>query len=404
MTTTGTEPTIGGDEASPGRQRRSPRRLRRILTRTVAAVLAVAIVLLLAGGWYFAGQIRAGAFEVHPAEVEQNLRVVAASRDSVTLAETGDRQGALRTADTYGLAWDTGYGRVTGTPHGAGSTVTRDFVLIDGTMPAPGQRAGLDRDAFPADDAHRALPGHDANEVTFQSPAGDLHAWFAPGRGRTWAILVHGQRATRTQMLRPMTASAAAGLPSLAIGYRNDAHEPADPSHVYGFGQTEWPDLEAAVKYARENGAQRVVLVGYSMGGAVVAAFLQHSDLKSLVSAVVLDSPMLNLSDTVDHQAAARSLPTPLTWTAKQLAALRYHVHWDELDYLADTTWVRTPTLIFHGTEDGTAPPADSRALARAHPDFVQLVLVRHGEHVASWNVDPTRYDHTMIDFLRAHI
>lgn len=379
-------------------------RLRRMLTRTVAVVLATAIVVLLAAGWYFAGQIRAGAFEVHPSEVEQNLRVVAASADSVTLAETGDRQGTLRTADTYGLAWETGYGQVTGTPHAVESTVTRDFVLIDGTLPAPGQRAALDRDAFPADDAELALSGHDVNEVTFPSPAGDFHAWFAPGRGRTWAILVHGQRATRTQMLRPMTGSVAAGLPSLAIGYRNDAHEPPDPSHVYGFGQTEWRDLEAAVSYARDNGADHVVLVGYSMGGAVVAAFLQHSDLKTLVSAVVLDSPMLNLSDTVDHQAAARSLPTPLTWTAKQLAAMRYDVHWDELDYLADASWVRTPTLIFHGTDDGTAPLADSRALARAHPELVQLVPFRKADHIASWNADPTRYDHAMVAFLRAHV
>ena len=379
-------------------------RLRRMLTRTVAVVLATAIVLLMAAGWYFAGQIRAGAFEVHPSEVEQDLRVVAASADSITLAETGDRQGTLRTADTYGLAWDTGYGQVTGTPHAVGSTVTRNFVLIDGTLPDPGQRAALDRNAFPADDAELALPGYDVNEVTFPSPAGDFHAWLAPGRGRTWAILVHGQRATRTQMLRPMTASVAAGLPSLVIGYRNDAHEPPDPSHVYGFGQTEWPDLEAAVRYARDNGADRVVLVGYSMGGAVVAAFLQHSDLNTLVSAVVLDSPMLNLSDTVDHQAAARSLPSPLTWTAKQLAAMRYDVHWDELDYLADTSWVRTPTLIFHGTDDGTAPLADSRALARAHPDLVRLVPFRHADHVASWNADPTRYDHAMVAFLRAHV
>ncbi len=44
-------------------------RLRRMLTRTVAVVLAAAIVLLMAAGWYFAGQIRAGAFEVHPSEV-----------------------------------------------------------------------------------------------------------------------------------------------------------------------------------------------------------------------------------------------------------------------------------------------------------------------------------------------
>jgi hypothetical protein len=159
-----------------------------MLTRTVAVVLAAAVVLL-AAGWYFAGQIRAGVFEVHPSEVEQNLRVVAASADSVTLAQTGDRQGTLRTADTYGLAWKTGYGQVTGTPHAVGSTVTRDFVLVDGTLPAPdsglrwtGTRSPRMTPSWPCPDttstrSHSRRPPVTSTPGSLLAPAGPGRSW-----------------------------------------------------------------------------------------------------------------------------------------------------------------------------------------------------------------------------------
>src|SRR5262245_60260079 len=117
MTTTRSVPPTQG-EKSPGRSRR---RLGRALARIAVAVVVIAIVLLLAGGWYFAGKIRSGAFEVDQAKPSMTLRVVAASSDSISLQETGDRQAALRQDDTYGLAWDTGYGQVTGSPQRTGT-------------------------------------------------------------------------------------------------------------------------------------------------------------------------------------------------------------------------------------------------------------------------------------------
>src|SRR5262245_21307719 len=184
MTTTGSRATTQGEDAP----RRTRRRWRRTVTRLVVALAVVTTVLLLAGGWYFSGEIRSGAFEVRHTQPTMNLRVVDASPHSVTLEESGDRQAALRRDDTYGLAWETGYGRVTGSPHVDGGTVTRDFVLVDGSLPAPGERARLDRDAIPADQDPPALPGGALDEVTYRSPLGRFHAWQSPGQGRTWVI------------------------------------------------------------------------------------------------------------------------------------------------------------------------------------------------------------------------
>jgi pimeloyl-ACP methyl ester carboxylesterase len=207
-----------------------------------------------------------------------------------------------------------------------------------------------------------------------------------------------------------MRVTASVGLPSLAITYRNDEGAPADPSGMYGFGSTEWRDLQGAVRYATDHGADKVVLVGYSMGGAIAASFLEHSSLADAVAAVVFDAPMLDFGATINHKAADRelpmvglALPPPLTWTAKQIAGVRFEVDWDELNYLDDSDWLTMPTLVFHGDDDATVPLSTSQQLADAHTQLVSLVRVPGAGHVASWNSAPSTYDRTLRNFLKQH-
>jgi pimeloyl-ACP methyl ester carboxylesterase len=196
-----------------------------------------------------------------------------------------------------------------------------------------------------------------------------------------------------------------AGLPVLDIAYRNDAGAPADPSHRYGWGATEWRDLEAAVQYARGHGAQQVVLFGSSMGGSIVASFLEHSASASLVRGIVLDAPALDFRATVDFGATQRSLPLGLpipgvlTSTAEWIAGWRYDVDWPALDYLPGD-WLHVPALVFHGTADQTVPVSTSDAFRAAHPALVQEVRVPGAGHVASWNADPAGYSAREVAFL----
>ena len=55
--------------------------------------------------------------------------------------------------------------------------------------------------------------------------------------------------------------------------------EAASADGYHRYGQTEWEDLAAAIQYALDHGAEDVVLVGYSMGGAIVVSLLYRSPL-----------------------------------------------------------------------------------------------------------------------------
>ena len=379
---------------------------RRIVRWLVVTLIVLGAVFFAGGGWFFSGEIRDGALDVDPADQEMGLSVAAVTPGAITLEETSGDEAALTSEQTYGLVWPTGYGQISGPVQVRGSEVTRRLRVLDGSAPTSGQPAGLDRDAFP-DDPRVAL-GSPVRQVQYRSPAGSFPAWLTAGEGRTWAIFVHGQTASRAEALRSMRLTADLGIPAMAITYRNDAGVAGGTSGFYGYGQTEWPDLEGAVRYATAHGADRVVLVGYSMGGAIVAAFLQHSALEGDVSAVVLDAPMLDLGATVSLGASQRSLPLvglpvpdALTWTAKQLAAVRYDLDWDALDYASDPAWVDMPVLVFHGDADQKVPLATSRRLATARPDLVQLEVVPDAGHVEAWNANPRTYNAALRDFLQ---
>ena len=103
-----------------------------------------------------------------------------------------------------------------------------------------------------------------------------MPATYFPGSGSTWAVLVHGKGATRAEMYRLAAITHRLGMPTLSIGYRNDADAPRDPSHRHTFGVTEWHDLDGAVRYAKQQGASDIVLGGASMGGSIVASYLRQ--------------------------------------------------------------------------------------------------------------------------------
>jgi alpha-beta hydrolase superfamily lysophospholipase len=374
------------------------------IARAVTALVAAVVVLLGGGGWYFSGQIESDGLRVKPDVLEKNLVVDAASPTSITLHEKGSRVRELHTSGVYGVQWATGFGEVSGTA-GAGHDVTKSFRLLTGTLPAAGAAAAITSDAFP-DDPAVAL-GVAVREVTYTSAAGSFPAWYVPGRGTTWVVLVHGKGANRTQMLRMMRVPVREGLPALDIAYRGDASLPEDPTGRYQYGRTEWHDLDAAVSWAQQHGAQHVVLVGASMGGAIVAAFLEHSSRAASVSGLLLDSPALSFDDEVDLGASERDLPLigvpipgVLTWTAKRLATIRYDVNWHALDYLDDVSWVRVPVLDVHGTADRTVPVSDSARLATRQAGRVTFLRLAGVGHVQGWNSNPSAYETAEAMFL----
>ena len=252
----------------------------------------------------------------------------------------------------------------------------------------------------PPPPAPGAQPGR---EVTYASELGPMPAWLYSGRSSTWAVMVHGKGSERDEVRRTVRPLTAAGLPVLAIAYRNDPGAPHDGEYAYG--RTEQRDVRAAVAYAAQHGARAVVLVGSSMGGAIVVA-AALSGLPLPVRGMILDAPALDLEACVALGAEQRklplglSLPPLLTDTAEELASVRYGVHWSSFDYLDRARELTAPILLFHGTADRTVPVATSDQLARRRSDLVTYVRVPGAGHVQAWDVERQRYERAVVAFI----
>ena len=373
--------------------------------RAAIGIITVLVVLHLAGGWYFSNRIYSDALDASaPFEWTKDVFVNDVFVDdkgvgTVTILDSEVRNEDLRSDGTFGLLYDGGFGVMTGKPVIVGTRVTRDFKLTTGEIPAIGARAAVNSFAYPRE------PLPPMQEVTYAGPLGPMTGVYQPGTGTVWAVMVHGKGSSPDEQFRMMRATGALGMPSLSITYRNDTGVPPDPSGTYGFGKTEWPDVQAGIDFAVANGATGIVLTAGSMGGSLVAAYMRNAEDTSLVRGIVLDSPLTDFSDTISYKAkqvkiaGQASIPPTVTWTAKRMASLRFGVDWGDLDYNDDTDWVSVPTLVFHGTEDLTVPIQTSRDLAERDPD-VTLVETEAG-HVESWNLDPEAYEAQVQDFLK---
>ncbi len=366
------------------------------------AIVLVAITVIAGGGWRVSNKIKDGALEPKRSIRPLDLEVVNLAGDRITLLVTPQaNKDDWRSGGIWGLRWNGGYAQIGEILQINNQQMVRKFLPLMGNLKR-GDMVWLDVSAFP-DDPQKAF-GLPTQKVFFSSTLGEFPAWFIDGSYNTWVIFVHGKRDHPPQEpLRAypiLPAVNELGLPSLIITYRNDLGAPASPDGFHWYGLTEWEDLEGAVKYALEHGAEKLILVGYSMGGAIVMNFLYQSQLAQKVRGVILDAPMLNFGATVDLGARELGLPRFLTEIAKFMARLRFGIDWKALNYLSHVDELAVPILLFHGDADTGVPVETSDALARARPDIVKYHRVPCATHNRSWNMNPYEYENAVHNFL----
>jgi pimeloyl-ACP methyl ester carboxylesterase len=375
--------------------------------RTAAAMAATTAIG--AGAAAVAAGRYASDFALKPsrdgAQPEPPLTVQAAGDTHVTLTRTL----ASARPGVYGLCGSPGSSGLSGDVHAtvgdvlstAPGSVTRSLRPTPGTPRGrltPGAVVRLTPQAY-AGDPREAL-GLDFDEVRIPGELGPLPAWFLPGARDVWAITVHGLGTTREHPLVVMAALHHRRLPVLNITYRNDAGAPRSPDGIGHLGDTEWHDLDAAIRYAVRHGARRVLLYGWSTGATMALRAADHSPLSDRVNGLILDSPVLDWQTTLRASAAGHGVPGLLLPLAVRAAEGRTGLHAARLADSAEPARLRVPTLIFHGPDDTLAPWAPSRRLAAARPDLVSLHSFPGAPHAAMWNRDPHRYEETLRRFL----
>jgi pimeloyl-ACP methyl ester carboxylesterase len=303
---------------------------------------------------------------------------------------------------TYGLGGDGSHavvGPVLGTESHSADTVVRRLERVTHGTLKPGDKVWLTPNLHVGNPS--AALGLDHADVDVPGELGTLPAWFVPAIRDTWVIAVHGLGATREQPMNVMEFLHRHRFPVLALAYRGDLGAPRPPDGLNHLGETEWRDLDAAIRYAVRYGARRVVLHGWSTGATMALRTAAHSGLRDRIAGLVLDSPVLSWETTLRALASARRIPGALLPLAVRAAQGRTGMTPDRLtDAPAPDRPPLTPTLLFHGPDDRVAPWDHSRRLAATHPHRVALHTVRDAPHAAMWNANPKAYEEALRRFL----
>lgn len=243
------------------------------------------------------------------------------------------------------------------------------------------------------------------------APAWKFESMASNSAGTTWAIHAHGMGGKRAGALRGVPAASKLGLTSLVVSYRNDGDAPPSNDARYSLGQTEWLDLEAAIKFAVAQGAERIVLFGWSLGGSMALRAANLSDHADRIVGLVLVAPVLDWARTLTSNGNANGLPEFVTRVGLRLlvskagrwiTGLGQPLDLAALNWVARAEDLKTPTLILHGTEDKSTPVTVSKQLANLRPDLVQLVSFDVPGHSLEWNGATEEWEASVTHFLKS--
>ncbi|MGD6746287.1 alpha/beta hydrolase [Streptomyces sp. BH106] len=361
----------------------------------VTAVLGASAAAIAAGRLASDAALKAPAGRPLPTEPRLTVHATAAGQVTLTRDLASLRPGR------YGLQGD-GYHAVVG-PVVESATTSADTVVrrlervTHGTL-EPGAKAWLTPQVHIGDP--KAALGLDHADVDVPGELGALPAWFVPGTRDTWVITVHGLGTTREHPMNLMEFLHRHQFPVLDLAYRGDLGAPRSPDGLGHLGETEWRDLDAAIRYAVRYGARDVIVLGWSTGAAMALHAAAHSALRDRVKGLVLDSPVLSWEATLRALARARRTPGPLLPLAVRAAQGRTGLSGDRLAEVADPRALKVPTLLIHGPGDEVSPWALSRRLADRRPDLVTLHEVDEAPHNAMWNADAKGYEEALRRFL----
>ncbi|HEY1529617.1 MAG TPA: alpha/beta fold hydrolase [Galbitalea sp.] len=367
------------------------------------ALAATAITL---GAAAFAGIAALGSLSVYVARKviipsktrREDLRILGHTDTTVLLSKTLD----TLLPGQYGLWFSegTGHAKVGAILEIGPNWVSRELIGVDhgdlGTA-TRGSIAGwfyLDPEQL----------GISHTDVVLQTPVGPAPAWLIPAAQKSgrWLIGVHGRGVRRQECLRAVEVARRCGYTSLLVSYRNDGDAPLSSDGRYGLGDTEWPDVEVALDYAVANGATEMVLMGWSMGGAISLQVATRSAHAGLLRGIILESPVINWADTINYQTDASHAPRVVSAAARHLISSPWarpltgqheSIDLQRLDFVARADELTVPILLMHSADDGYVPPYASRALALARPDIVTFDEFTIARHAKLWNYDADRFN-----------
>lgn len=222
--------------------------------------------------------------------------------------------------------------------------------------------------------------------------------------GHKWVIHVHGRNASRAETLRNFQTIDELGFSQIALSLESDPPPAGLGLRKSHLGTKEWTQVESAIKFAYQNGAEQVTLLGFSLGAMIIGQCLQNSVIAQSVKALVFDSPLIDFTTTLDLQASkAGEEPGFAEYGLRKIAK-------SQLFKFLGLGLTEIPTLVkplgrkmlvFYSPTDGYVSMEKIPEMKRLNPQ-ARFEIFEGGRHCRLYNQEPERYSKLLVEFLRS--
>ena len=239
--------------------------------------------------------------------------------------------------------------------------------------------------------------------INFTSPDGiPLKGWYIPAEGpaRGTIVYVHGLNRTRIEMLPNAVFGHSLGYNGLLFDLR---HQGMSGGTITTLGYQERLDVEAAVRYAREqvHAARPIVVWGVSMGAA--SALMAAAETPD-ITAVISDSSYDSFLGTLRHHLKLfLHLPGfPIAYEVGYWTAWRGNFRPKDFDLVKAVDRIGDRPILFVAVEgDRRMPPSIAQELcAHARSSLKKIIVVPGHRHGEGFNQAREPYEKAVIDFL----
>ncbi|GGO08927.1 alpha/beta hydrolase [Saccharibacillus kuerlensis] len=249
--------------------------------------------------------------------------------------------------------------------------------------------------------------GMDYKDVTFPAVDGSriMQGWYIPADSadsKKTIVLSHGYGANREETWVPMydLAHYAHRLNFNVIMFDYGFASQGSKEVATG-GKKETQQLLGAVQYAKQQGAEQVVVWGFSMGGGTA---LQAALISDDIDAMILDSAFLLQPDTLYHNIRQNiALPRhPSLEILQMLFPVLNGTSLNQIPYReVEQKDYPIPIFFIHGTEDTKAPYqiAEQLAANQTNPNS-RSWIVQNSHHELIFREHPREYLRRVSNFL----
>jgi hypothetical protein len=250
-------------------------------------------------------------------------------------------------------------------------------------------------------DTEEVLPSFPYREVAFESNNHiNINAWYSSmDSSRGCVILFHGISINKGYLIAEATVFRRLGYNVLLVDFRGHGKSGGNDCT---FGVKETDEVQKAFAFARQNGNNKIILYGVSMGAVV--CIKAASENKVQPAAIIADMPFGTLKNHLKLRAKAQGFPqepfaTLVTFWMGIERGYNGFTH-DATEYAKN---ISCPVLLECGERDRYVLVKDvGNIFAHLKTAHKKLVVYSNADHESYLQLDPNKWERETESFLQS--